>query len=75
MSKKSKKIIKIVNIDGQIFHTFWAIWEISMKVSGMMWLMITLEVTKKQSFALYLENTFGEKLLGEGGEIDLPQPF
>ena len=40
-----------------------------------MWLMITLEVTKKQGFALYLENTFVEKLLGEGEEIDLPQPF
>ena len=37
--------------------------------------MITLEVTKKQGFALYLENTFVEKLLGEGEEIDLLQPF
>ena len=37
--------------------------------------MITLEVTKKQGFALYLENTFVEKFLGEGEEIDLLQPF
>ena len=35
--------------------------------------MIILEVTKKQGFNFYLENTIVEE--GEAGETDLPQPF
>ena len=33
-----------------------------------MWLMITLNVTKKQGFSLSLQNTFLEKPQGEVGE-------
>ena len=33
--------------------------------------MITLKVTKKQGFILYLEDTFGKPQGGGGGQIDL----
>ena len=49
--------MKIANIDIEILHIFWTTWEISMKFSGKMGLQ-TLKATKKQSFTLFLEDTF-----------------
>ena len=48
MSKKSKKMIKIVNVDGENLHIFWTAWGIATKFSEKMWFMIILlKVTKK----------------------------
>ena len=63
--------MKIVNIDGEVLHIFWTIWEIPMKFSGKMWLMIIYKVTKNQGFILSLENTFLKKLQ-EGLSWPLP---
>ena len=46
-AKKSEKLMKIVNIDGENLYIFWTAWGISMKFSGKMWLAIILKVTKK----------------------------
>ena len=54
-------MIKIANIDREILHNFWTTWGISMKISGKMWLLIILKVTKKQGFTLFLEDTSFEK--------------
>ena len=40
-----------------------------MKISGKMWIMIILKITKKQGFTLSPEKTFLEKLQGRGGEV------
>ena len=56
MSKKSKKLMKIVNIEGENLHIFWTTWGISIKLSGKMWLMIMLKVTKNKGFTLSLED-------------------
>ena len=70
--KKSEKSTKIVNTEGENLHIFWTNWRISMKVSGRMWLMIILKVTKYQGLSLSLslsgENTFLEKPQGKVGE-------
>ena len=58
--------MNIVDIDGENLHIFWTTWEISMKVSGKMWLMIILKATKNQSFPLSLEHTFLDKPQGWG---------
>ena len=42
--KKSKKSMKIANIEGQHFHIFWTTQGILMEFSGKMWLMIILKV-------------------------------
>ena len=55
------KSMKIANIDREILHIFWTTWEISMKLSGELWLMIILKFTDKQGFTLSLEDTFFEK--------------
>ena len=52
--KKSRKLMKIVNIDREVIHNFWMTRGISMKFSGKMWLMIILKVTKSQCFTLSL---------------------
>ena len=70
--KKSEKLMKTVNIDGENLQIFWKTSGISIQFLGKVWLMITLEVTKNQSFALCLEDTFLEK---PQGQIDLLQPF
>ena len=57
MSKKSKTLMKIVNIDEENLHIFRKIWRMSMTFSGKMCLMIILKVTKKQGFTLSLEDT------------------
>ena len=44
---KSKKLMKIVDIEEENLHIFWASWRISMKFSEKMRLMIILLVTKK----------------------------
>ena len=56
--------MKIVNIDGENLHVFWTAWEISMKFSRKMWLMIILIVTKNQVFTFFLEDAFLEKTIG-----------
>ena len=58
--KKKKKLMKIVNTDGENLDFFWTTREISMKFSGKMWLMIMLKVTKNQGFTLSLEDTILE---------------
>ena len=54
--KKSKKLMKIVNIDRENYHIFWTTWRISMNFSGKMWLTTVLKFTKKQGFTLSLED-------------------
>ena len=61
MSKKSEKLMKVVNIDGQNLHIFQTTWGISMKFSGKMWVVILLKVTKNQGFTFSVEDTFWEK--------------
>ena len=39
--KKSKKLIKIFNIEEENLHIFWTTWGASMTFSGNMWLMKT----------------------------------
>ena len=49
MSKNQKNwwiSMKIANFDREILYIFWTTWGISMKLSGKMWLMIILIVTK-----------------------------
>ena len=45
--KKNEKLIKIANIEEENLHNFWTTWGISVELSGKMWLMIILKVTKK----------------------------
>ena len=66
MLKKSKKLMKIVDNDGENLHIFGTTWEISIKFSEKMWLMIILKVTKKQAFTRSLEDTFFKKPQGGG---------
>ena len=61
MSKNPKKLMKIVNIDGENLLIFWTKWGISMKTSGKMWLMIILKVIQNQAFTLSLEDAFLQK--------------
>ena len=49
MSKKSKKLMKIVNIEDENFHIFWTTWGISMKLSGKKWFMIMIKVTENRA--------------------------
>ena len=66
--KKSEKLMKIVNIDGENYHIFWTTWRISMNFSGKMWLTTVLKFTKKQGFTLFLEDSlFKKPQAGEGG--------
>ena len=46
MSKKSKKLIKIVSIEEENLHIYWTTWGISMKLLGNMWLMILPKVAE-----------------------------
>ena len=52
-------------MDGESFYIFWTSWEISMRFSEKMWLMITLKVTN-QGLTLSLEDTFLKKAQGGG---------
>ena len=58
--KKSQKLMKIVNIDGEYLQMFWTNWGYSMKILGNMWLII-LKLTKNQCFTLSLEDIFWVK--------------
>ena len=62
--KKSKKSMKIVNIEAENLHIFCTTRRISAKFSGKMWLMIILKITKNQGFTLSLENIFSKKSKG-----------
>ena len=57
--------MKIGNMDRESFYIFWTSWEISMRFSEKMWLMITLKVTN-QGLTLSLEDTFLKKAQGGG---------
>ena len=61
MSRKSENLIKIVNIAKENLHIIQTTCGISINISGKMCLIIILKVIKKQSFTLFLENTFWEK--------------
>ena len=69
--KKSRKLMKVANIDREIVHNFWTTWGISVKFSGKMWLMALLKATKKQAFSLSLEETFFEKPQGTAAVLQL----
>ena len=78
ISKNSKnrwKSMKIASIDREVLHIFWTAWGIS--ISGKMWFMIMLKVTKNQGFTLSLEDTFLKKPQGggEGGVKLTPSRF
>ena len=70
--KNSEKSMEVVNTDGENLYIFWTIWEISMKFSRKMCLMIILKFRQKkeQVFTLSLEDKFLEKLQGGGSEIE-----
>ena len=40
--------MKIANIDQEILHILWTAWGISVNISGKMWLMTILKVTKNR---------------------------
>ena len=65
--------MKIVNMDEENLHIFWMTWEISMKCSGKMWLMIILKVTKNQGFTLSVEDTVLKK--PQGVKLTPPPPL
>ena len=69
--KKSKKLMKIANIDREIRHIFRMTLGISIQFSRNMWPIIILKVTKKKGFTLPLEDTFSKKSQGRG-QIDSP---
>ena len=71
MSKKSKKMIKIVNTGEENLYIFRTTWGILMKFSGKISLMIILKVTKSQGFNPSLENAVLEKQQGK----DPPKSF
>ena len=61
--------MKIANIVKESLRIFWTTCEISMKLSGMMWLMIILKVkklkvTKKQEFTISLADSLKKKTTG-----------
>ena len=64
--KKSKKLLKLANIDEENLDVFRMISSISIKLSRKMCLMIILKVTKKQGFTPALEKPQGES------QIDTP---
>ena len=70
--KKSKKLLKLVNIDEENLHIFQTTWGISMKFSGKMCLVIILKVTKKKGFTPSLENTVLKKPQGAGQNYPTP---
>ena len=60
--KKSKKMITIVNVDGENLHIFWTAWGIATKFSEKMWFMIILlKVTKKPGLHLHSKRGILEK--------------
>ena len=65
------KIVDIEEGNVQIFQTNWGI---SIKFSKKSWLMIILNVTKKQDFTLSLIKTILEKLKGGIKFTCSPQP-
>ena len=67
MSENRWKSMKIASIDREFLHNFWMTWRTSKNLSGKMWFIIILKVTKHQGFTLSLENTVFEKSQGEGG--------
>ena len=66
--------MNIANIDGESLHILWITWEILMKFSEKMWLMIILNVTENQGFN-DLEDAFLEEPQRAGNQFDTQQPF
>ena len=79
MSKKKKKnwwkSMDIAHIDRESLHIFWMTWEFSIKFIGKMWLMIILNVLKKQYFTLSLEDSVSEKPHNGWGRGHQIEPF
>ena len=46
VTRKSEKLMKIVNIDKENLHIFWTIWITSMKFLGKKWLIIIIIILK-----------------------------
>ena len=75
MSKNQKKIVEIVNLDGENLYIFWRTSGILRKFPGKIWLMIILKVIKNHGLTFSLENPFLDKNRigenkGEGVQID-----
>ena len=60
--KNWQKSMKLANFVKENLHIFWTTCGISMKFSGMMWLMMISKVTKNQEFTITLADTFLKKL-------------
>ena len=79
VTKKCQKVQKIDEdrwkyIDREILHIFGTTWEILMKFSGKLWLVIISKVPKEQGFTLSLKDTVFEKTQGVG-QIDPTNRF
>ena len=60
MSKKSRHLMKVGNIEEYNHHIFWITFQ-ETEFSEKMWFMIILKVTKKQGFTLCQKNSFFRK--------------
>ena len=69
MSKKSKKLTKVVNIEEENLHIFWTTKGISMKFTGKMWLMIISKVKKEGLHPFSEKHIFGKSTEGWGGGL------
>ena len=65
--------MKIANLDREIIRNFWTTWEISMKFSGKLCLMIIIKVTKDQCFTLSVDDNFLKN--HRGINLTLPSRF
>ena len=71
--KNPKQMMKIVDIDKENLSIFKTTWEIPMKFSEKVYLMIILKVAENQGFSHSLENKVLVK--PKGGKIDSSQPI
>ena len=70
--KKSGKLMKVVNIDGENLYIFRTTSGISKKFPGKVGHTIILKVTKNQVFTLSLEDIVSEKTKGRGSIWQVP---
>ena len=75
LTQKSKKLMKVPNIDRDILHNFWTTWGNSMKFSGKIWLMIILKVTRKPGFFPLFRRYNFRKTTSVGDQIEPPAPL
>ena len=67
--KCQKTWLTLVNIEVENLRIFWTSWGISMKFSGMMWLMIILKVNKSRTLS-FLWKTWNWKNYRRGRQTD-----